>query len=306
MKVPRVSPSHFDGRGLPTKCLNIRRPVTDDDVPEADVVVATWWETAEWVLGLRPEKGAKAYFIQHFECHAGLPADRVRATWRFPFHKIVISEWLRRLAKDEFSDDSVSVIFNSVDTTQFYSEVREKQRVASVGLLYATVGWKGCDVSFRALEKVREKVPGVRIIAFGMEDRPTHPVFLQSDTYFQNPPQTKLRELYGQCDVWLCGSRSEGFHLPPLEAMACRCPVVSTRVGGPEDTIRDGENGFLVDIEDSDGLAERTLQVLQMPPDEWRRLSDGAYATATGYTWDDATDLFEDALLCLASEERPK
>ena len=43
------------------------------------VVIATWWETAEWVAGLSPRKGAKAYFLQHHEVHPGQPVDRVRA-----------------------------------------------------------------------------------------------------------------------------------------------------------------------------------------------------------------------------------
>ena len=88
----------------------------------------------------------------------------------------------------------------------------------------------------------------------------------------------------------------EGFHLPPLEAMACRCPVVSTRVGGPVDIIEDGVNGYLVDVEDVESLADRLIRVLSLPESEWRSMSEAAYRAATRYTWDDATDLFEAAL----------
>ena len=52
---------------------------------------------------------------------------------------------------------------------------------------------------------------------------------------------------YNQLDVYLCASSSEGFSLSVLEASACGRPVISTRVGGCEDLIVDGENGFLVD-----------------------------------------------------------
>src|ERR1700687_3269604 len=52
-------PSQFDGAGLDHTILDRWRPVADDDVPDADVVVATWWETAEWVNALGPTKGAK-------------------------------------------------------------------------------------------------------------------------------------------------------------------------------------------------------------------------------------------------------
>jgi glycosyltransferase involved in cell wall biosynthesis len=43
--------------------------------------------------------------------------------------------------------------------------------------------------------------------------------------------------------------------------MASGVPVVSTRVGQAAEIIRDGENGWLVDVEDAEGLAERLAAV---------------------------------------------
>jgi glycosyltransferase involved in cell wall biosynthesis len=57
--------SHLDGSGVDHQVLDRWRPVTDEDVPDGDIVIATWWETAEWVNALSPSKGAKVYFIQH-------------------------------------------------------------------------------------------------------------------------------------------------------------------------------------------------------------------------------------------------
>ena len=114
--------------------------------------------------------------------------------------------------------------------------------------------------------------------------------------FHQQPPQDKLKDLYARCDVWLCGSIREGFHLPPLEAMACRCPVVSTRVGGPMDIVEEGLNGHLVEVGDVGALADRVLRVLNLPTAEWKKMSDAAYHTATRFTWDEATDMFEKAL----------
>jgi len=86
--------------------------------------------------------------------------------------------------------------------------------------------------------------------------------------------------------------------VPPAaaEAMACRCPVVSTRVGGPMDIIEEGVNGFLVDTEDAEALAERLVHVLHMAEDRWRAMSNAAYATAIECNWDDSTALIEKAL----------
>jgi glycosyltransferase involved in cell wall biosynthesis len=63
----------------------------------------------------------------------------------------------------------------------------------------------------------------------------------------QYVPLEEMPQFYNEIDIYLCASSSEGFSLSVLEASACGRPVISTRVGGCEDLIIDGVNGFLVD-----------------------------------------------------------
>ena len=48
----RTTASHYDAVPVQRKLLESSRPVADTDVPDADFVIATWWETAEWVAAL--------------------------------------------------------------------------------------------------------------------------------------------------------------------------------------------------------------------------------------------------------------
>ena len=50
-------------------------------------------------------------------------------------------------------------------------------------------------------------------------------------------------------------SREEPLGRVPLEAGACYCPTVATRVGGLPETIVDGTTGWLVDADDTKGQA---------------------------------------------------
>lgn len=305
-KDPEPMPSHFDGVDVPHHVLETARPVVDDDVPDADVVLASFWKTAPWVAALSPRKGAKAILLQGYETSPGREDPSMDAAWRLPLHKIVISKWLVELARDRFGDINVHHVPNSVDPRLFHAPARGKQTTPTVGMLYATIHLKGIDVSVAALERVRKQLGNLRVVAFGASRFSVELPLPEWVEFHYCPPQDEIRRLYATCDVWLCGSRREGFHLPPLEAMACRCPVVSTRVGGPLDTVEEGVNGFLVDVEDSDGLAERLVKVLTLGEAEWRRMSDAALATATRYTWDDATDLLERALLDVLSKSSGK
>jgi len=302
-KMPEREPSYFSSLPIEVRRLETVRPVVDADVPDADVVIATWWETAEWVSALSAEKGAKVYFIQHHEVFPHLPVERCHATYRLPFQKVVISRWLEKIMKEQYGDKSVTLIPNSVDIAQFFAPDRGKQPLPTAGFVYARVGFKGADVILRALAQVREQLPHLRVVAFGGEHASAGIPLPAWVEYHYRPPQDQLRHLYGACDVWLCGSRSEGFYLPMLEAMACRCPVVSTRVGGPIDNIKDSVNGFLVDVDDAAGLAEATLKVLRLSEDDWHRMSVAALSTATRYTWDDATDRLERVLQALTMQK---
>ncbi len=289
-------PSHFDNIDIAHKVIESRRPFTDADVPDADVVIATWWETAEWMSALSRQKGVKVHFVQGHEVFSNQPIERVKATYCKPYPKITISHWLVDTMKEEYHAAEVFHVPNSVDTELFYAPERKKQASPIIGLLYAWSTVKGVDVSLKAIDLVRQRFPDVRLMVFGSQPLKDELPLPENSEFLFSPPQEKIRELYAKCDVWLCGSRSEGFHLAPLEAMACRCPVVSTRVGGPLDIIEQGVNGYLVDIEDVRALADALINVIHLPDDKWLEMSDAAYTTATKYSWEEAADLFEAVL----------
>lgn len=292
--ISNKEPSHFDGLDVPHRVLDRWRPITDADVPDADVVVATWWETAEWVAKMSEAKGAKAYFIQHYELFEGMPEERVKATWSLPLHKITIAQWLVDLAQTRFGDSNISLVPNSVDTKLFYAAPRGKQPIPTVGMLYAQPLWKGCDISLKAFSIAAQKIPNLRLVTFGGQPSPDLPL-PPGTQHAYKPDQSTLKDIYAQCDAWLFGSRSEGFGLPILEAMACRTPVIGTPAGAAPELLANGR-GILVKPENPEDMARAIEQMCQKSDREWRAMSDAAHAKATGYTWDDATELFEKAL----------
>jgi glycosyltransferase involved in cell wall biosynthesis len=292
---PENEPSFFDNLGVEHKITDRYRPVEDKDVPDADVVVATWWETAEWVAKLSPSKGAKAYFIQHHENFDYLPQGRVEATWMLPMHKITISQWLVDLARTQYHDSKVSLAPPSVDTKQFYACPRNKQSVPTVGLMYSTLNWKGTDIALKAFSLAAEKLPNLRLVAFGTEAPSSELPLPANAEYVIQPDQDKIKDYYSKCDAWLLASRSEGFGLPIIEAMACRTPVISTQVGAAPE-ILSGGTGILVRPEDPQEMAKAIESICQMPNSKWQAMSEAAYAKVSNYTWEDATDHFEAAL----------
>lgn len=298
----RVSgPSHLDGLGIEHRVIDRPRPIVDADVPDADVVVATWWETAEWAAGFSRAKGAPVYFLQHDETvfYADPEAatrERVTATLRLPMHKIAVAGWIADAARERGIRDRIAVVPNAVDHAVFGAPPRGKRERPTVGMIYSPVMFKGCDVGLAAVEKARGERPDLRLVCLSAEEpAPWLPVPEGTELHVR-PPQEKIPGIYASCDAWLFTSRSEGFGLPILEAMACRTPVIGTPAGPAPDLLGGGA-GVLVKPEDPADMAAAIVRVVSLPENEWRALSDVAWNRASGYRWETSTELFEAELL---------
>ena len=295
ISVAKNEPTHFDGLDFPCEVVDRYRPITDSDVPDADVVIATWWETAEWVWRLSPSKGVKVHFMQDYEVWGG-DAEQVNASCRLPIPKIVIIGWVRDLLQQKFNQRPLALIPNSVETEKFNAPPRRKQSIPTVGLTYTTMYNKGCDISIQAWRTAQQVIPNLRLIAFGSASVSSDLPLPKEANYTYCAPEHMLKELYSQCDAWLFGTRIEGFGLPILEAMACRTPVIGTPAGAAPELLINGA-GILVKPEDPEDMARAIERLCQLSDVEWQVMSDAAYAKATSYTWDDASELFEAALL---------
>lgn len=288
---PRLD--HCKGRNINLFELDSPRQVCESDVPDADIVVATWWQTAEWVNTFPASKGRKFHLIQHHEVFPHLPA-RSRDVYRMPFQKIVVATWLKDLMAKEYGAAS-TVVPNTIDRFEYYSQERDKQPKPTVGLLYSSVEFKGVATAIQTLNLVADKIPDLRILSFGTERLKPHLQLPSRSKYIRLPAQDKLRDIYRSCDVWLTASISEGFNLTALEAMACRTPVVSTKTGWPAEGIVNGVNGYLADGPDE--LADAVVKILLLENDGWRWMSEAAYRTMTTRSWAASAKMFERALL---------
>lgn len=296
---PLRGPSHLDNIKAQLHVVDRFRPITDKDVPDADVVVATWWETSLWVAKLSPVKGAKAYFMQDYGA-AGQELEKIVPTWSLPLHMITISQWLVELIRQYCKQARIALVPNSIDTNIFHAASRGKQPFPTIGFLYSSKPTKGADLALEAIALARRQVPDLRVIMFGSEALSPMLSLPPNTMHEHMPSDDRIREIYASCDAWLFPSRLEGFGLPILEAMACRTPVIGTPAGAAPELLEGGA-GILVRPNDSEDMARAIVKICQFSEAEWLRMSSAAHAKASSYTWGEATDLFE-AALCQAIE----
>lgn len=179
--------------------------------------------------------------------------------------------------------------------------------VASIGRL---VPRKGVDVAIRAIGRLsRDHGVDARLVVVGGESElpcPTatpeiarlHRIAVEEGVddrvmFTGSCRRQLLRYYYSAADVFVTTPWYEPFGITPVEAMACGTPVVGTRVGGIQTTIRHGRTGFLVPPRDAGALAARLVELLRAP--ELRRAlgEAGRERANRHFTWSQVADRVE-------------
>jgi glycosyltransferase involved in cell wall biosynthesis len=153
----------------------------------------------------------------------------------------------------------------------------ESRRVLGIGPDRFAVGWIGrmtgvkrTDDVLRAFRRLRDRGVDACLCMIGDgPDRPAverraHELGLMRDTLFLGY-QEEVAPFYAAFDAMILPSINEGTPVSAIEALAAGRPVVATRVGGVPDVVREGEDGFLVEPGDVDGLAERLARLAADP-----------------------------------------
>lgn len=227
-------------------------------IPDADVTVATAWQTAGAVNILPATKGARFYLLQSYETWNG-PKHKVDATWLMPMRKVVISKWLYDLGQ-ELSANDLRHIPNGMDYTRYRVITPPEQRPMSILSLYHHDRVKGVPDALAVLQGFHDRFPDVPISMFGTPPRGEDiPEWVR---YSQNPPQEELvKSIYNANAVYLGASLLEGWALPPAEAMACGCAFVGTDIGGFRDYATNGETALLSPAGNRDALLQNLCAI---------------------------------------------
>ncbi len=131
----------------------------------------------------------------------------------------------------------------------------------------------------KVFERVHERIPSRLLLVGDGPDRAQIEHYCRERhlcdaiTFVGNLPV--VEEILVGADLFMLPSETESFGLAALEALSCEVPVVATRVGGLPEVVVDGENGFLREVGDVEGMAEAAISLLE---NEERRSAFGLAA----------------------------
>jgi glycosyltransferase involved in cell wall biosynthesis len=214
---------------------------------------------------------------------------------------VFVSEALRHSFLDTglLRGEITVVIPNGVDVDAYGSasacEFRTELAVADDEFLVGAIGnfrhAKGYDVFLRAAALLKSRASGYRFVIVGQPverdsdgsvaeslGRLRSELGLEHDVAFAGF-RPDIAEVLSSLDLFALTSRSEGFSISLVEAMASALPVVATRCGGPETIVDDGVTGLLVENGSPDALAN-AIQSLRDDPHRRRAFGTAARSAA--------------------------
>ncbi|MBV4423556.1 glycosyltransferase family 4 protein [Clostridium tyrobutyricum] len=272
---------------VPVKLVPI---ISNKYIRNADAVIATAWPTAYDVYNLDNAKGKKYYFIQHYEIWSGNKKD-VDNTYKLPLKQIVIAQWLKNLMKEKFQNRNAIITYNGIDFKEFYNN-NKIFNSNTISMMYSKQDWKGYKEGLKAFRRIRDRYSNLKLILFGMEKGDDIPDYAD---FYLNPSKEELRKIYSCSDIFIFPSKFEGWGLTPLEAMACKCAVVGTRVGCFDEIGIHGQNVMLSEPNDTDTM-EYNIQQLLDDKQLLRNISEAGYKSVLKFDWNKSVENFEKIL----------
>jgi glycosyltransferase involved in cell wall biosynthesis len=153
----------------------------------------------------------------------------------------------------------------------------ETRRVLGIAPERFTVGWIGRMTGVKrtgdvllAFKQLRERGVDACLCMVGdgpereQVERRAHDLGIMRDTLFLGY-QVDVAPFYAAFDAMILPSGNEGTPVSAIESLAAGRPVVATRVGGVPDVVRDGEDGFLVELGDVGELAGALARLAEDP-----------------------------------------
>jgi glycosyltransferase involved in cell wall biosynthesis len=159
----------------------------------------------------------------------------------------------------------------------------------------------------RAFARIQREIPDATLVVAGfgsqraMLEALAAELQLRGVTFVGRVDSSRMSELYDAADLFLNASNIDNMPLSILDAFATGVAVVTTNAGGIPYMVRNGETGFLVELDDDTALADAALRLLRDPALASRITSSARQECLDQYQWSVVSRQWEQLYESLAS-----
>ena len=234
----------------------------------------------------------------------------LRVTDRIADAVVVNCEWMRRylLAEEGVAESKVRLCYNAVDTERWRRRAVENSFPGRlvVGTVCALRPEKGLDTLLRAFANLSDLAAKLVIVGSGPEETKLRALSSElgigADCLLV-PAVSDVVEWLSRIDIFVLPSRSEALSNALMEAMACGCSPIASRVGGNPELIEDGQNGLLFEVDDIAELASH-MRALLTDGSLRRKFADRSATKMEQFTYAKALDTMQEIYKSVLSSAR--
>jgi glycosyltransferase involved in cell wall biosynthesis len=160
----------------------------------------------------------------------------------------------------------------------------DDKRYAQLNILFVGVEWerKGGPVLVEAFELVRRQFPEATLTIVGCSPK----INVANCTVVGRIPLAEVSAYFKQASVFCMPTRFEPFGIVFLEAMAHKLPIVATNIGAIPELVVEGKNGYTIEPNDPQKLADKLIELLGSPEKCKTFGAHGHQHMWNKYTWD--------------------
>lgn len=233
--------------------------------------------------------------VKRFAKHYRVLRPMVHWLWHDADALVAVSNGLRDYAFQTTPDLPIEVIPNAIELSTFIPPLKRNDRRA-VRLLY--VGrfnaFKNVETLIKAtghLAKMGLNNFELQLVGDGerraiLERMVVEKGLTKQVRFLGWVDRDSIVARYQQADIFVTATTWEGMPNTVLEAMACGLPIVATRASGLEELVRDGSNGYLVNIDDAAALTDRLARLINNPYERKRMGKESRKLAEQEFVWE--------------------
>ncbi|XUU61085.1 glycosyltransferase family 4 protein [Erythrobacter sp. HA6-11] len=266
-------------------------PRVPDIAPE-EKIIATYFRTHEILPESVIASGQCYYLVQGVESEY-VDVAILEDQWRSRSRNLVVSRWLQRRLSEV--TETPPLIPNAIDR-EFFSPSAEKaaRDVPTVLFFSMKDANKGSAETIAALNSLQASEVGFRVVSFGNLDPTTAGLKVPCE-HHQMPPQTVLRDLYRDADIYVSSSKQEGWGLTLAEAASCGAALAVSDATGHFEFARPDKSALFHERGNPEQLAANLKRLIN-EPDLRAALVKQAQEDLEPFNWANAVDQMELAL----------
>lgn len=136
---------------------------------------------------------------------------------------------------------------------------------------------KGVEELFKVATNIKKAYPEASFDIVGpMEDDYKERIqsLVRNGIIYYYGYQEDVKPFIKKCDCFVLPSYHEGMANTLLECGAMGRPMITSRIHGCMEAVRDGENGYLVDVKDVKGLEEKMMEFIELSYEEKKQMGE--------------------------------